>query len=443
MGIPGTIHGFSKLSREDQINLVSAFSKEPAGVKNELLAHRFANKDQQDIYDGFSENTVSNFFLPYSIAPNFMINERLYLLPMVTEESSVVAAAAWAAKYWSDRGGFHTRVVSMNKPGYIHFIWKGSAAEITTFVNGMTPGFLEVTSFFTRNMKTRGGGIQSIQLIDLSDRIEGYYQIEVVFNTADSMGANFINSCLESMTSFMREQVELAGISDRLTIILSVLSNYTPQCTVECSVNCHPDRLSQPQNGLKGMDFARKFEMAVNIARVSISRAVTHNKGIYNGIDAVIIATGNDFRAVEADGHAYAARKGNYSGLTTVELFPDSFTCKIEVPMSIGTVGGLTRSHPMVRVSMKILGEPDAAGLMSIASAAGLANNFSAVRALITEGIQHGHMHLHLSNLLQQLKASAQEKEAAENYFKVHPVSHASVEEFLKDRRAGTQDSRI
>jgi hydroxymethylglutaryl-CoA reductase len=441
MGVREIIHGFSKLSREDQINLVAAFTNEPSGVKNELIAHRMADKDRQDVYDGFSENTLSNFYLPYSIAPNFRINDRDYLVPMVTEESSVVAAAAAAGKYWSERGGFHTRILTMDKPGHIHFSWKGSVAEITTFINRLIPGFHEVTTSLTRNMKLRGGGILSIRLIDLSDKLEGYYQIEVVFNTADSMGANFINSCLECIASFLRDQADSAGISDRLTIIMSVLSNYTPRCIVECSLNCHPDSLSQPQYSLSGPDFARKFEMAVNMARVDINRAVTHNKGIYNGIDAVIIATGNDFRAIEADGHAFASRDGSYRGLTSVELLPDSFVCRIEIPMTLGTIGGLTRLHPLVRVSLKILGDPDAAALMSIASAAGLANHFSAIRALITGGIQHGHMHLHLSNMLQHLEASQDEKKAAVAYFREHNLSYKALEDFLIGRRTKNQNS--
>jgi hydroxymethylglutaryl-CoA reductase len=441
MGVPGMIQGFSKLSREDQARLLASFTDEPSGIENELSLHRLADREKQDTYDGFSENTLSNFFLPYSVAPNFRINDRYYIVPMVTEESSVVAAAASAAKFWLERGGFHTRIRAMYKPGHIHFTWKGSHAEIAALIDRLIPGFHEVTSSLTRNMRARGGGIEGIRLIDMSDKLEGYHQIEVIFNTAESMGANFINSCLESMASFLRVQVDIAGLSDRLTIIMAILSNYTPRCLVECSVSCHPRKLANLQYGLKGIDFARKFETAVNLAQCDVSRAVTHNKGIYNGIDAVVIATGNDFRAVEADGHAYASRDGIYRGLTRVELASQLFACRLEVPLNLGTIGGLTRSHPMVRVSMKILGNPDVAELMSVASAAGLASNFSAIKELITGGIQRGHMLLHLSNLLQQLSATAEEKTAAMNFFREHLITHNAVEGFLMNLRSKSRIS--
>jgi hydroxymethylglutaryl-CoA reductase len=390
---------------------------------------------RQKLYQEFSENSVSNFFLPYCIAPNFRINDKYYLVPMVAEESSVVAAAASAAKYWSERGGFHTRISAMLKPGHIHFTWKGSHREIANFINDLTPGFYQVTSWLTRRMNQRGGGIMEINLKDLTDQMEGYYQLEVIFETADSMGANFINSCLEQMADFLHQQVQLAGMTGRLEIIMSVLSNYSPGCTVECKVNCPVTEMAHLEYNLGGMDFCRKFETAVNLAKHDVYRAVTHNKGIYNGVDAVVIATGNDFRAVEADGHAYASRNGKYSGLTDVEVSQDSFNCRIEIPITVGTVGGLTGLHPLAAVSLKILGNPGASELMSIVAAAGMASNFSAIRALITGGIQKGHMKLHLSNVLNQFHASDTEKWAAMEYFTKRAVSFSAVEDFLTNLR--------
>jgi hydroxymethylglutaryl-CoA reductase len=225
MEIPGQIQGFSKLGREEQVKLVASFTDDPAVIIHELNAHLSPDGTRQRLYQEFSENSVSNFFLPYSIAPNFRINDKYYLVPMVTEESSVVAAAASAAKYWSERGGFNTRISTMQKPGHIHFTWKGNTREITTFINELTPGFYRVTSCLTRRMNQRGGGIIEINLKDLTDKLEGYYQLEVIFETADSMGANFINSCLEQMADFLHQQVQLAGLTGRLEIIMSVLSN--------------------------------------------------------------------------------------------------------------------------------------------------------------------------------------------------------------------------
>ncbi len=435
MEIQGQIQGFSKLGRDDQVKLVASFTSDPDGIIHELDAHLLPDGKRQRMYQEFSENSVSNFFLPYSIAPNFRINDTYYMVPMVTEESSVVAAAAAAAKYWSERGGFLTRIVTMQKPGHIHFTWKGSTPEITTFIDDLIPGFYNVTAYLTKRMNQRGGGILEINLKDVTDKMEGYYQLEVIFDTADSMGANFVNSCLEQMADFLYQQVQLAGLAGRLEIIMSVLSNYSPKCTVECQVNSSVRGMAHPEYNLGGIDFCRKFETAVNLAKHDVYRAVTHNKGIYNGVDAVVIATGNDFRAVEADGHAWASRNGNYCGLTDAEVSKESFNCRIEIPLTLGTVGGLTGLHPLAAVSLKILGNPHASDLMSIVAAAGMASNFSAIRALITGGIQKGHMKLHLSNVLNQFHASNAEKLAAMEYFSKRAVSFSAVEEFLTNSR--------
>jgi hydroxymethylglutaryl-CoA reductase len=435
MEIPGQIQGFSKLGRDDQVKLAASFTADPDGTINELNSHLLPDGTRQKMYSEFSENSVSNFFLPYSLAPNFRINDTYYMVPMVTEESSVVAAAAAAAKYWSERGGFRTRVSTMHKPGHIHFTWKGSTQELSTFINDLAPGFYQVTAYLTRRMNQRGGGILEINLKDMTDKMDGYYQIEAIFDTADSMGANFINSCLEQMADFLHQQVQLAGLAGRLEIIMSVLSNYSPKCTVECQVSSPVGAMAHPEYNLGGTDFCRKFEVAVNLAKQDVYRAVTHNKGIYNGVDAVVIATGNDFRAVEADGHAWASRNGNYRGLTDAEVTKDSFSCRIEIPLTLGTVGGLTGLHPLAGVSLKILGNPNASELMSIVAAAGMASNFSAIRALITGGIQKGHMKLHLSNVLNQFHASDTEKLAAMEYFSKRAVTFSAVEDFLTNMR--------
>lgn len=429
------IHGFSGFSREEKIRLAATFAEMPGEFIHEMQVHWHNDHELQNRYTEISENAVSNYYLPYSLAPNFLINGKSTMVPMVTEESSVVAAAASAAKFWWPLGGFVTRVKEMHKRGHIHFIWKGDRSVISAFISEIAPGFYEATHSITRSMSKRGGGILSITLKDLSDKIEGYYQLEVIFNTMDAMGANFINSCLEKMAGFMQERADEKGLSDKLEIVMAILSNYTPHCLVECKISCGVSSLSQLKSGMSGTEFARKFEMAVLMASHDVSRAVTHNKGIYNGVDAVVVATGNDFRAVEAAGHAWASRDGSYRGLTRVELNDEIFSCSIEIPLPLGVVGGLTSVHPMAKASLMLLGNGDASSLMSVAAAAGMANNFSAIRALISGGIQRGHMKLHLRNMLNRLGASNNEKMQAEQHFKHKTVSHEQVKEFLVKQR--------
>jgi hydroxymethylglutaryl-CoA reductase len=357
---------------------------------------------------------------------------------MVTEESSVVAASSAAAKFWASHGGFNIHVRNKTKPGHIHFIWSGSEAQLQSFVTNVSPELLESAGHLTRNMELRGGGVNSISLIDLTDKIPGYHQLEVLFGTVDSMGANFINSCLESMSAALSEEAE-KEFPGKLEIVMSILSNHIPDCVVECAVTCKTDDLEIPTFHLTGLEFARRFVLAVDMARENVSRAVTHNKGIFNGVDAVVLATGNDFRAVEAGGHAYASRDGIYRSLSKAEIAGPDFRFSLELPLSIGTVGGLTRNHPMAATAIKILGNPDAEELMGIVAAAGLANNFSAIKALITGGIQQGHMRLHLPNLLNHLHATPEEKTMVLKHFRDRKVSHAAVGEYLTLVRSSKQ----
>ncbi len=231
------------------------------------------------------------------------------------------------------------------------------------------------------------------------------------------MGANFINSCLEAMANeFRNESVE---------IVMSILSNYVPECLVRAEVSCRIEDLG----GNNPERFAKKFEQAVKIAAIEPYRAVTHNKGIMNGIDSVVLATGNDFRAIEAGAHAYAAKDGKYKSLTHCEITNGIFKFWIEIPLAVGTVGGLTALHPMAKLSLDMMNRPDARELMEIMATAGLAQNFAALRALTTKGIQHGHMKMHLMNILNQLGANEKQKESIAKQFENKTVSHSAVVE--------------
>jgi hydroxymethylglutaryl-CoA reductase len=242
------------------------------------------------------------------------------------------------------------------------------------------------------------------------------------------------------MASQLKTLMQTSGLKGELEILLAILSNYTPECLVECFVEGETAIFEDMSRDLSAGQFAQRFQKAANIARYDPYRAVTHNKGIFNGMDAVVLATGNDFRAVEACGHAYAARHGLYSGLSQVELSQDSFRFSLKVPIAVGTVGGLTGTHPLAAASMEILGNPSAIELMQIIAAAGLANNFSALRSLVTTGIQKGHMKMHLGNILRQLNASTQEQKLAVDYFSGKTVSFSEVSSYLDSLRDQTKE---
>lgn len=410
------IKGFSKLTKEEKINwIVENYFNNNLNVVDIIKQYWNSDEQIQQLHDDFIENTISNFYLPMGVAPNFLINDKDYVVPMVTEESSVVAAASLVAKFWSTKGGFKTTVLGTTKIGQVHFMFAGNKEDLISYFNKNKTELYAATASITKNMEKRGGGILDIQLIDKTDQLENYYQLHITFETKDSMGANFINSCLEAIAAKFR--------NDEIEIVMSILSNYVPECLVRAEVSCKIEDLGveNPQK------FAEKFYQAVKIAEVEPYRAVTHNKGIMNGVDAVVIATGNDFRAVEAGVHAYAAKDGKYTSLSHCTIDNGIFRFWIDLPLALGTVGGLTALHPLAKLSLEMLQKPSAKELMQIIATAGLAQNFAALRALTTKGIQHGHMKMHLQNILNQLGANAEEKEIIANHFEGKTVSHAAV----------------
>jgi len=418
------ISGFSKLTKEEKINwLATNYFTNQTEIISTLKKYWNSDELLQQLHDDFIENTISNFYLPYGVAPNFLINNTSYAIPMVIEESSVVAAASLVAKFWSTRGGFKAEVLSTTKIGQVHFMYTGDKNELIQYFNSKKELFKMVTTSITKNMEKRGGGILDIQLIDKTEKLPNYYQIHVTFETVDSMGANFINSCLEAIAKEFR--------SDAIEIVMSILSNYVPECLVRTEVSCSIEELG----GEDPQQFAKKFHQAVQIAGVEPHRAVTHNKGIMNGIDAVVLATGNDFRAIEAGVHAYASRSGHYTSLTHCEITNGIFRFWIEIPLAVGTVGGLTSLHPLAKLSLEMLQRPSAKELMMIIATAGLAQNFAALRALTTKGIQHGHMKMHLMNILHQLEADEHEKAVIANYFDGKTVTHSAVVDKFQELR--------
>ena len=434
-----TINGFSKRSKAEKIQwLGETFTDNPAAFTAELGSWQYPDASMQRVIDGFTENAVANFALPYSIAPNFVINGKTYAVPMVIEESSVVAAASSAAKFWRERGGFHAEILGTVKLGQVHFRWPGKPERLRQIFPEIKTALLTSADDLTVNMILRGGGIQDIELIDFESVEPGYFQLRVSFQTCDSMGANFVNSILERfadrLEAFFTIHPGLSDLERDVEVIMSILSNYTPNCVVRAWVECPIASFSELalKQGMDANALAERFAMAVRIAQIDPYRATTHNKGIYNGIDAVVLATGNDFRAIEACGHTYASRDGQYRSLSACTVANGQFKFELEIPLAMGTVGGLTALHPLARRSLELLGHPSAEELMCITACVGLAQNFGAVRSLITTGIQQGHMKMHLTNILNHLGATEEEAAAAQFYFQNQTVSFSAARAFLK-----------
>jgi hydroxymethylglutaryl-CoA reductase len=433
------VAGFSKLSKEEKINwIANTYFSNP----NEAIAllKNYWNTDEklQKLHDEFIENTITNFYLPLGVVPNFLINGKYYTVPMVIEESSVVAAAAKSAKFWATRGGFKTTVIDTQKIGQVHFTFNGEVSKLEQFFISIKHKFFTNTDTLTKNMRARGGGILDIELRNKTALMPGYFQLHATFETKDSMGANFINSCLEQFAKTLTDEAEAYGEFSKeeknLRIVMSILSNYVPDCVVRAEVSCEVSALSD-KSIENPTSFAEKITQAIRIAEIEPFRAVTHNKGIMNGIDAVVLATGNDFRAVEAGIHAYASRNGQYSSLSHATIENGIFTFWLDIPLALGTVGGLTSLHPLVKFALQMLEKPSAKELMQVVASVGLAQNFAALRSLTTTGIQEGHMKMHLNNILNQYDASEAERIQVKKHFKTHAVSHSAAVNFIETLR--------
>ena len=433
------VAGFSKLSKEEKINWIAKeyFSTPTEAIK---LLKNYWNSDEkiQKLHDEFIENTITNFYIPLGVAPNFLINGKYSTIPMAIEESSVVAAASKSAKFWSTRGGFKATVINTEKIGQVHFMYSGDPSKLALFFVATKQKFFTETESITKNMQKRGGGILDITLEDKTDLLPNYYQLHATFETKDSMGANFINSCLEQFAKTLKEEASQYSLfsetEKEIQVIMSILSNYVPNCIVRAEVSCTIAEL-QEKHIDNPLDFAERFIQAVQIAEVEPFRAVTHNKGIMNGIDAVVLATGNDFRAVEAGIHAYAAKSGKYTSLSHAAIDNGIFKFWLEIPLALGTVGGLTSLHPLVKLSLEMLEKPSAQELMQFVAVAGLAQNFAALRSLTTTGIQDGHMKMHLNNILNQFDATDAERITIRNHFKNQAVSHSAVVDLIETLR--------
>ncbi len=433
------LKGFSKYTKQQRIDALIQKYGFQEDLANWLESFENSDISIQKIIDDLSENPVSNFHLPFSIAPNFVVNGKNLFFPLVSEESSVVAALANAAGFWAKRGGFHAEVLGTEKKGQVHFIWNGNPEYLQSLFLEIRDKLFDESAYLTAKMEERGGGITGIELKSLPHIYPNYFQLDAGFETCDAMGANFINSCLEqfgkSLQNFFQTSEKISTGQRECEIIMAILSNYTPESRVRAWVECPIAKLLEGKSPLECELFARKFEQAIRIAQADVSRAVTHNKGIFNGIDALAVATGNDFRAIEACGHAFAARNGQYTGLTDVRIQDGKFYFSIELTLAVGVIGGVTAVHPLAKLAMQILDNPSAKELMMYLTVAGMASNFGAVKALVSVGIQQGHMKMHLSNIMNQLKIPEIHRHKIQEYFQDKTVSYSAVEEYWKNKR--------
>ena len=387
--------GFAKLSPTERIE---ALLKEGLLTWDEAQILKEQKGLPLSIADQLTENVLSTFDLPFSLAPYFLINGRDYVLPMVTEEPSVVAAASFAAKLIQRSGGFTTQVHQRQMIGEIALtdVWDVETASKRILEDKET--LLQLANEAYPSIVKRGGGARDLWVENKGDFLIVYLAVD----PKEAMGANMLNTMLEALTNRIQE---LSGGQ----ALMAILSNLATRSLV--SARCAIDFKALSRNPEEAIEIAHRMELASQLAKVDPYRAATHNKGIFNGIDALVLATGNDWRAIEAGAHAYAAQSGPYKGLSHWKSQPEEKKLygEITLPMPVATKGGSIGLNPTVQVSHRLLGEPSAIELAGIIASLGLAQNFAALKALVTTGIQAGHMKLQARSLA--LLAGAKEEE--------------------------------
>ncbi len=388
-----TYSGFYKLSVEERLKEVAEFANlEEKHIKT------IQNPEILDIEkaDNMIENVIGRFTLPLGVALNFMINGKDYIIPMVTEEASVVAAASNAAKLARDSGGFYTnntgsimiaqvQVTDILDVDYTRIIIYEHKDEILKICNERDPILVKY-----------GGGAKDIDVRIINSKDEDFIVVHLKVNTLDAMGANAVNSMAEAVAPFIEK---ITGGK----VYLRILSNLAVE-------RLFRSRTKVKKEALGGEEVVDKIVSAYKFANADPFRATTHNKGIMNGISAVVLATGNDTRAIESGAHSYAAISGKYKSLTTWQKDKDGdLVGTIEIPLAVGLVGGATKIHPVAQAAIKILGVKTAGELGDIIASVGLAQNLAAIKALATEGIQRGHMSLHAKNIAVTAGAKGEE----------------------------------
>jgi hydroxymethylglutaryl-CoA reductase len=366
---------FYEMSREERLEYVRRVAGISDGIESMLRPLQFEDANRM------VENAIGVMSIPMGIATNFVINDKEYLIPMAIEEPSVIAAVSKAAKISKVKGGFTVEAGDSLMIGQVQVVGLSKIRDAATKILRKKSQLLTIA-----NSKSRSVAAIDLQVRQLRDRspnkMGNMLLVELVIDTKDAMGANAINTMCEAIAPHI---TEIAGGE----VVLKILSNYATRRIIRCKSIFDKEELG-------GSQVVNRILYAYALAYSDIYRAVTHNKGVMNGIDAVALATGQDFRAIEAGAHAYAARDGTYRSLTSWRRTKEGdLAGEIELPLAVGVVGGIVNTHPTAKFALQILGVKSAKELAMVIAAVGLAQNLAAIRALSSEGIQAGHMRLH------------------------------------------------
>ena len=393
-------NGFSKKSYHERLELLQAQAL--------LSPERQASLEQDEqmsvtVADQLSENVVGTFSLPYSLVPEVLVNGQEYTVPYVTEEPSVVAAASYASKIIKRAGGFTAQVHDRQMIGQVALYQVADSEQAQEKIVSKKAELLELANQAYPSIVKRGGGARDLHVEQLKSEID-FLVVYLHVDTQEAMGANMLNTMLEALKPILEELSQ--GQS-----LMGILSNYATDSLVTASCRIAFRYLSRQKD--QGREIAEKIALASQFAQADPYRATTHNKGIFNGIDAILIATGNDWRAIEAGAHAFVSRDGHYQGLSSwrLDLETEELVGEMTLPMPVATKGGSIGLNPRVALSHELLGNPSAKELAQLIVSIGLAQNFAALKALVSTGIQQGHMKLQAKSLA--LLAGASESEVA------------------------------
>lgn len=381
--------GFSKKNIIDKIKIL---------YDNKIINNEYKNILENnttlplEIAEQMTENTIGTFALPFSIVPNIMVDNVNYTVPMVTEEPSVVAACSYAGKLIAKSGGFSTEILDRKMIGEVALFDIDDFEKAEKFILKNKEKILQLANNSHPSIVVRGGGAIDITTKIFNEKNNSFLVVYLIVDVKEAMGANILNNMLEGIKPLLEELTNAKAL-------MSILSNYATKSLVKSTCAIDIKYLSNDKK--EAFNIAKKIELASEFAKIDIYRATTHNKGIFNGIDAAVIATGNDWRAIEAGGHAFATKNGKYEGLTNwvFDEKNNKIIGGLTLPMPIASVGGSIGLNPTVKTSFNILKNPDAKTLASIIVSIGLAQNFAALKALVSTGIQKGHMKLQARSL--------------------------------------------